>query len=122
MSEVEPPDFPDLEQLWQEDVREAPRREAEQRSWIKQQVGEAIRRARHGHDHMTAVNLWVLVPKCMGCVYSEARWMEQPPQPPQVYGADLATSYAALGFSRRQIQGVSTSGSTPMKGGSRPSG
>lgn len=99
-------DFPDMEAIWQQIVREAPRDEAERRSWIEEQVYKQIRRARRGHDHMTAVTLWILAPKCMGCVHSEARWLEEQPQLPQVYGRDLAMGYTALGFSRREIRAV----------------
>ncbi len=104
MSKVEGPDFPDMEQLWQEYVREAPQREAAHRPWIEAQVCQAIRRARRGHDHMTAVNLWVRVPQCMGCAYSEARWMEESLRPAHIWGSYLADDYASFGFSRRQIQ------------------
>lgn len=95
-----------MDRLWQEYVWQAPRHEADHQPRKQQQVCEAIRRARRGHNHMTAVNLWVLVPQCMGCAYSEARGMEVPLQPADVYGPSLATDYAALGFSRREIQEV----------------
>lgn len=95
-----------MDQIWQDIVCEAPRLEAEQPPRIERQVYEAIRRARRGHDHMTAVTLWVMVPKCMGCVYSEARWLEEEPQLPQGYESDWAMDYRALGFSRREIQAV----------------
>lgn len=55
---------------------------------------------------MTAVNLWVVVPKCVRCMHSEARWIEAEPGPPRVFGQHWAAGYAALGVSRRDIRAV----------------
>jgi len=51
--------IPDLDQLWEDFVREAPRREAERRPWVLEQVCDAIRRARRGHNtapHVYAIH------------------------------------------------------------------
>jgi 5-methylcytosine-specific restriction endonuclease McrA len=102
----EGPDFPDLDSLWQQMVRDAPRREVEDRPWIEQQVCDAIRRARRGHDHMTAVDIRVLVAQCTGCAYSEARATEGMVEPPDIFGSDLTTGYEAIGLTRKQIKAV----------------
>src|SRR4029453_12259189 len=98
-------DTPNMDQLWEESVREAPRREAERKPWVLQQVCDAIRRARRGHNHMTAVHVSVRVPKCMSCLYDESRWSGALCVP-EVYGPDIAERYAMLGFSRPQIQRI----------------
>jgi len=95
-----------MEELWRQSVRDAPREEVERRAGIEEQVYKEIRRARRGHGHMTAVTLWVQVAKCMGCIHSEARALEQQLSAPTVYGRDWSQDYAALGFPPREIRAV----------------
>jgi 5-methylcytosine-specific restriction endonuclease McrA len=98
--------IPDIEDLWRQSVRDAPREEVERRPWVEAQVYREVRRARRGHSHMTAVTLEVLVAECMDCVVSEARALDLKVRPPSVYGSQWAQDYAALGFSRREIARV----------------
>lgn len=99
-------DLPDIGRLWQESIRQDRQFEVGRHIQIRQDIIEAIRRARRGHTHMTAVDLQVLVPRCMGCACSEAKATDSSWPIPDVFGKDAWRGYEDLGFPRKQVREV----------------
>ena len=97
------PDLPDIERLWQDSVRQDRQFEIGRQAQIQQDIIEGIRRARRGHTHMTAVDLQVLVPCCMGCACSEAKATDSSWPVPDVFGKTAWRDYEDLGIPRRQV-------------------
>jgi 5-methylcytosine-specific restriction endonuclease McrA len=87
-------------------VRDSRRLEAQLRPWIEKQVYEKVRALRRGYSLMVYVDIQVLVPVCVDCIYSEYRFLEEPQPRPDVHGTQWKRDYALMGFSKRQIKEV----------------
>jgi 5-methylcytosine-specific restriction endonuclease McrA len=95
-----------MDQLWEESAQLDRQFEIARQRQVQQDIIVAIRRARRGHSHMTAVDLWVLVARCMGCACSEAKATDTSWPVPDVYGTDAWRDYEALGLTAREVREV----------------
>jgi 5-methylcytosine-specific restriction endonuclease McrA len=100
------PDLPDIERLWLDSIRPDHQFDVERRALIQRDIIEAIRCARRGRTHVTAVDLAVLIPRCMGCACSGAKATDSSWPIPDVFGKDAWRGYEDLGFPRKQVQEV----------------
>ncbi len=98
--------IPDIERLRQESVRLDREFELARQTEIEQEIIAVVRRARRGHGHMTAVDLQVLVARCMGCACSEAKATGASWPLPSVYGEEAWRDYEALGLTAREVREV----------------
>src|SRR5262245_16300404 len=64
MGKVDGTPFDDMEAAWKAYVRAAPQPEVLRRSVVEDEAHRAIKQARRGQDHITAVAVWVRVPRC----------------------------------------------------------
>jgi hypothetical protein len=93
----------DMEQFWQEFVLDRRKNANRDREDNDGEACSIIKAARKQYDHMTYVEISVLVPVCAGCRYSESKLMEETTPTPHVFGQSWEEDYAALGVPRKKI-------------------